>query len=161
MLGLLNNSSVKNIFDFYHSHKKQKDSLEGSLDRALFAAELEFSKILQPRLPQHTLNVNIEHTAKLEWSKQLYSLYLARFFEHWYILSYYYDINLFVIDDSWCKLCYIYLLLCESDSRSITIPELNTGGKYYCSYYSRKDDGWQKKKIKNQSLCTCRLFLLT
>ena len=82
MLGLLNNSSVKNILDFYHSHKKQKDSLEGSLDRVLFAAELEFPMILQPRLPQHTLNVNIEHTTKLEWSKQLYSLYLASFLEH-------------------------------------------------------------------------------
>ena len=29
---------------FYHSHKKRKDSLEGSLDRVLFAAELEFPK---------------------------------------------------------------------------------------------------------------------
>ena len=28
------------------SHKKRKDSLEGSLDRVLFAAELEFPKIL-------------------------------------------------------------------------------------------------------------------
>ena len=26
---------------------------------------------------------------------------------------------------------------------SITIPELNTGGKYYCSYYSRQGDRWQ------------------
>ena len=37
-----------------HSHKKREDSLEGSLDRVLFAAEFEFSKILVPRLPQHT-----------------------------------------------------------------------------------------------------------
>ena len=44
-----------------HSHKKRKDSLEGSLDRVLFAGELEFPKILIPRLPQHTLNVNIEN----------------------------------------------------------------------------------------------------
>ena len=34
-----------------HSHKKQKDSLEGSLDRVLFAAELDFPKVLVPRLP--------------------------------------------------------------------------------------------------------------
>ena len=44
-----------------HSHKKQKDSLEGSLDRVLLAAKLEFPKILAPRLPQHiseyTVNV--------------------------------------------------------------------------------------------------------
>ena len=45
-----------------HSHKKQKDSLEGSLDQVLFVVELEFLKILVPRLPQHTSNVNIECT---------------------------------------------------------------------------------------------------
>ena len=43
----------QNLFEelfvpFEHSHKKQKDSLEGSLDRVLFAAELEFPKILVP-----------------------------------------------------------------------------------------------------------------
>ena len=43
-----------------NSHKKWKDSLEGSLDRVLFAAELEFLKILVTRLLQHTSNVNIE-----------------------------------------------------------------------------------------------------
>ena len=37
-----------------------KDSLEDSLDRILLAAELEFLKILVPKLPQHTSNVNIE-----------------------------------------------------------------------------------------------------
>ena len=31
--------------NFVHSHKKWKDSLEGILDRVLFAAELEFLKI--------------------------------------------------------------------------------------------------------------------
>ena len=45
---------------FKHGHKKQKDSLEGSLGRALFMAELEFLKILVPRLPYHTSNVNTE-----------------------------------------------------------------------------------------------------
>ena len=43
-----------------HSHKKLKDSLEGNLDRVLFAAELEFPKILVRRLPQNTSNVNNE-----------------------------------------------------------------------------------------------------
>ena len=47
-----------------HSHKKRKDSLEGSLDRVLFAAELKFPKILVPRLPQNTSNVNIESAGK-------------------------------------------------------------------------------------------------
>ena len=54
-----------------HSHKKRNDSLEGSLDRVLFAAELEFPMILVPRLPQLTSNVNIKFAGK---SKQLYSL---------------------------------------------------------------------------------------
>ena len=55
---------------YNHSHKKQKDSLEGSLDRVLFAAELEFPKILVPRLPYYSSNVNTECAGK---SKQLYS----------------------------------------------------------------------------------------
>ena len=70
----------------YHSHQKPKDSLEGSLDRVSFGAELEFLKIQAPRLPQHTSNVNTECAGKSEWSKQLYSLYLTSFLEHWYIL---------------------------------------------------------------------------
>ena len=49
-----------------HSHKKRKDSLEGNLVRVLFASELEFSKILVPRLSQHTSNVNTEYTGKSE-----------------------------------------------------------------------------------------------
>ena len=36
------------------SWSSETDSLEGSLDRVLFAAELEFLKILVPSLPQHT-----------------------------------------------------------------------------------------------------------
>ena len=55
----------------YRSYKKQKDSLEGSLDRALLAAELKFPKILVRRLPLHTSNVNNEFTGR---SKQRYSL---------------------------------------------------------------------------------------
>ena len=38
------------------------------------------------RLPQHTSNVNIKCMGKSEWSKQLYSLYLTIFLEHWCIL---------------------------------------------------------------------------
>ena len=29
----------------------------------------------------------------------------------------------------------------------ISRPELNTGGKYYCSYYSRQGVRWQFKKV--------------
>ena len=49
-----------------HSHKKRKDSLEGSLDGVLSAAELEFTKILVLTLPQHTSNVNVESARKSE-----------------------------------------------------------------------------------------------
>ena len=59
------------MINILHSHKKRKDSLEGSLDRVLFAAELDFPKILVPRLPQNSSNVSIECAVK---SKQLYSL---------------------------------------------------------------------------------------
>ena len=69
-----------------HSHKKRKDSLEGSLYRVLFAAEHEFPKILVPRLPQHTSDVKIEYVGKSVWSKQLYYLYVTSFLEHRYIL---------------------------------------------------------------------------
>ena len=55
----------------YRIYKKQKDSLEGSLDRALLVVELNFPKILVRRLPLHTSNVNNEFTGR---SKQLYSL---------------------------------------------------------------------------------------
>ena len=53
--------------EYFHSHKKRKDSLERSLNRVLLAAELEFPKILVPRLPQHISNVNIKCTRKSEW----------------------------------------------------------------------------------------------
>ena len=57
--------------EYHHSHKKRKDSLEGSLDGVLFSAELEFTKILVSRLPQNSSYVNTECAGKL---KQLYSL---------------------------------------------------------------------------------------
>ena len=67
------------------SHKKRNDSFEGSLDRVLFVAELDFPKILVPRLPQETSNLNNDCPRK---PKQLYSscdqpLYM----EHWCLYS--------------------------------------------------------------------------
>ena len=79
---LINYSALSSHVCLNHSHKKRKYSLEGSLDRVLLAAELEFPKILVPRLPQHTSNVNIECAGKSEWSKQQYSLYVTSFLEH-------------------------------------------------------------------------------
>ena len=72
------------------------------------------------------------------------------------------DINLFLIDYTWCKLCNIRLLLFENNSRSINIQELNTGGKEIVAVITqgRVIDDNLKKQIKNPSLYTCRLFPL-
>ena len=51
------------------SHKKWKDSLEGSLDRGLRSTKLEFPKILVSMLSQHISDVNFECVRKSEWSK--------------------------------------------------------------------------------------------
>ena len=61
-----------------HSHTKRKDSL----DQVLYAAELGFPKIIKPRLPWYTSDVNIECTGKSVCSKQLYYLYVTIFLEH-------------------------------------------------------------------------------
>ena len=61
-----------------HSHKKRKDSLECNLDRVLFAVELEFPKILVPKLPQNTSNVNTECAE----SHNNCILYVTSFLEH-------------------------------------------------------------------------------
>ena len=52
------------IFTNILSHHNQKDNLEGSLVLVLFVAELDFPKILVPRLPQDTSDVNIESSGK-------------------------------------------------------------------------------------------------
>ena len=42
---------------------------------------------------------------------------------------------------------YVYIVTRrENKSKSITILELNTGGEYCCSYYSRQGDAWQFEK---------------
>ena len=109
----------------YQSHKKRKDSLEDSLDRVLFAAELEFPKILVPRLPQNSSNVNTECARK---SKQLYSfcdhLLRALIYLHFMTL-----ILLFLIDYACCKLCNVWLLFLQTTPGVITIQELQIGGK--------------------------------
>ena len=42
-----------------HSHKKWKDSLEGSPDQVLFAAELEFPKILVQTSYKYAATLNV------------------------------------------------------------------------------------------------------
>ena len=126
----------------HHSHKKRKDSLEGSLDRVLFAAELEFPKILVPRLSQHTSNVNIECAGKSEWSKQLYSLCVTSFLEHWntLILLFWYCLTTPVIS------LYHRCLTLEENILAVVTQDKVT-------------DGNLKRQIKNQTLCTCRFRL--
>ena len=51
---------IKDLSVMYHSHTKRKDSVEGILNRILFAAEPEFPKILVLRLLQNPSDVNIE-----------------------------------------------------------------------------------------------------
>ena len=129
------------FFKLNHSHKKRKASLEGSLDRVLFEAELEFPKILVPRLPQHTSNVKTECTGKSEWSKQVYSLYVTSFLEHDTFKFYYSGIISFQLMMSGVN----YVIYGSSSGRatpgvSLIIPRLNTGGKYFCCYYSKQND---------------------
>ena len=99
---------------YKHSHKKRKDSLEGSLNQLFFATELEFPKILVPMLLHNSSNVNTGCAGK---SEQLYSLY-DQLLET-YISSFCHSgINLFLIHYACCKLCDIWLLLLENNTRS-------------------------------------------
>ena len=96
--------------------------------------------------------VGMVKTTVLSLCEQLFgALTHAQFFNS--------DINLFLIDDVWCKLCNIWLLPCDINSRSITILELNYGGKHYCNTQDRVIDDNLKRQIKNQILFTYRLFL--
>ena len=52
------------IFTNICSHHNRRDNLEGSLVRVLFEAELDFPKIVVPRLPRNTSNVMIESSGK-------------------------------------------------------------------------------------------------
>ena len=139
----------------FHSHEKWK----GSLDRLLFAAEYEFPKILVPRRPQNSSNVNIECAGK---SKQLYSLY-DQLLGALISLFYYSDSNLFVIDYAYCKLCNIWLLLFENNSRSYHYTGASHWRKNIVAVITqdRLIDSNLKRQIKNRTLYTCRLFLLT
>ena len=100
-------SRQKYVILFQLSHKKRKDSLEGCLNRVLFAAELEFLKILALRLPRNSSNVNIKCSGK---SKQLCSLcdqLLGALIYRQFIIL----ILMFLIDYACYKLCNIWLFL--------------------------------------------------
>ena len=116
------------------SHKK----LKANLNRASFAAELEFAKIQVRRLPQNPSNINIECTGK---SKQFYSFCNQRLGP---LISLFYssDISVFLIDYAWWKLCDI------GCSLSRTIPEVslyksNTGVTTLLQLWLLMSDRWQ------------------
>ena len=69
-------------FSDQDSHKKRKDSLEGSLDQVLLAAELEFPKIAVPRLLPYTSSVK---TLIVPENQNICIPYVASFLKHWYI----------------------------------------------------------------------------
>ena len=56
--------SLDRVSMLWNSQKKRNYSLENSLVRVLYAAEIELPKIIKPRLPQNTSNLNIESTGK-------------------------------------------------------------------------------------------------
>ena len=78
-------------------------------------------------------------------------------------LFYYSDINLFLIDYACCKLCNIWLLLFENNSRSYHYSGASHWRKNIVAVITqdRVIDDNLKRQIKNRTLYTCRLFLLT
>ena len=76
---------------------------------------------------------------------------------------YYSDINLFLIDYASCRLCNIWLLLFENNSRSYQYTGASHWRKNIVAVITqdRVTDDNLKRQIKNQTLYTCRLFLLT
>ena len=66
------------VFLYIHSHKKKKNSLKSNLVRVLFAAEIDFPKILVLRLPENTSNVNIESSGKI---KKICIIYVTNLLE--------------------------------------------------------------------------------
>ena len=99
-----------------HSHKKRKDSVEGSLSGVLSVAELEFRKIRVPRLLTIHQMETLDEPENQNWT--LYFLCDLLLAELKYLSFYYSGINLFLIDYAYCKLCNIWLLLIENNSRS-------------------------------------------
>ena len=79
------------------------------------------------------------------------------------ISSFYYSyINLFVIDYACCKLCNIWSLLFENNSRSYHYTGAWHWRKTIVPFITQDKviDDYLTRQIKNQTLRTCRLFLL-
>ena len=73
-----------------------------------------------------------------------------------------YSVNLFLIDYAWQELYNIWLLLFENNSRSLTIKDYHWRNNIVAVIvHDRVIDDNLKMQIKNQTLYSCRLFLLT
>ena len=148
----------------YHSHKKRKDSLEGNVDRALSAAELEFPKTLVPRLPQHTYirckhwmckKVSMVKTTVLFTCDQLLGALI------------HFNFIILILICFWLMMSGVnYVIYGCSSAR--TTPEVSLYRSLTLEEnivavitQDRVIDDNLKRQIKNQTLCTCRLFLLT
>ena len=78
-------------------------------------------------------------------------------------LFYYSDINLFLIHYTCCRLCNTWLLLFEDSSRSYHFAGASHWRKNIAAVITQDrmiNDNW-KRKIKNKTSHTCRLFLPT
>ena len=75
----------------------------------------------------------------------------------------YFDINLFLIDYAWCKLCNIWLLFFKNNSRSYHYTGASHWRKNIVAVITQdwQIDGNLKRQIKNRIFYTFRLFLLT
>ena len=140
-----------------HSHRKHKDGLEGNLDLVIVAAGPKFSKILVPRLRQSSPNINIEFTE----NQNNCILYVAGFLKHRYVILS--KLNLFLIDYACFKLRNVWLLLWGYNSKSYHYTWASDWRKNFAAVIAedRKVDDNLKRQIKNRTLYTSRLFLLT
>ena len=144
-----------------HSHKKRKDSLEGSLYRLLFAAEHEFPKIL-PRLPQHTSDVKIECVGQVSMVKTT----VLFIYDQLLGAPIHFNFIIFILICFWLMMLGVnYIILGYSPAR--TTPEVSlyrslTREKNITAVITqnRVINGNLESQIKNQTLCPCRLFLL-
>ena len=121
--------------------------MEGSLDRVLFAAELDFPKVLSPRLPQNISNVNNECVGKSKQQCSLYYQPLGALIYLYFILL----ILMFLIVPGGIRAIYG----CSSSKTTSGVSwRNNIVAVITCVLY-----GNIKRKIKNRTLPTCRLFL--
>ena len=164
-LDILKNLVSLSAIHSYHSHKKRKDSLEGSLDLVLVAAELEFPKILVPRLPQHTSDVKIEYTVESHYGQNNCIIYRDQLLG---ALTHFNFIILILI----CFLLTMsgvnYIIYGCYSAR--TTPEVSLHYRSFLTLerniitvinQNREIDDNLERQIKNKTLLTCRLFLLT